>query len=82
MGELSRKTDANSERTMLGDCYDSDIDVSGCLEVIYKSQKTNQGVQASTMGAGFSIDASRSSSIYSGSNLQVSALQVLCCIKI
>ena len=43
VGELSRKTDANAERSMLGDCYESDIDVSGCLEVVYKRQNTNQG---------------------------------------
>ena len=82
MGSISRKTSADSERLMLGDCYESDIDVSGCLEVIYKSQRTVQGVQSSNMGAGFSIDASRSSSIYAGADLQISSLQALCCIKI
>lgn len=57
------------------------IDATGPFELIAGQ---NDGIANGTRWdtyIGFSFDASNSSSIYSGSKLQVNAVQVLACIK-
>jgi hypothetical protein len=54
---------------------------TGALGIIDGPNEAISNGASFTGAIGFSIDASNSSSIYSGSKLQISAIQVLACIK-
>ena len=62
-----------------GGYIDNDVEATGCLTVTRSSAVRIEGNQQGRHFIG--IDASKSSTIYSGSTVQPSAIQTLCCIK-
>ena len=78
-GHIKRQDDEGPTSQVLFDT--NKIDATGPFELIAGQ---NDGIANGTRWdtyIGFSFDASNSSSIYSGSKLQVNAVQVLACIK-
>lgn len=79
-GKLDRNGMAGYQ--FLGDCPLENLDATGPFSGISGLSNTIVNYAEATLIKGFEFDASKSSSLYTtGSGLQVSALQVLACIK-
>ena len=79
-GELFRNNNYGSSQ-FLADATTDELQATGAFNIIVGSNETIPNGTSFSGAKGFSIDASKSSSVYSGSSIQVNALQCLMCIK-